>query len=124
MHSLDGMDEITTSAPTTIWHVKGTAVDKHILHPEDLGLARHEVEKLLGSSPENNAKDFFDILKGEGKSALRDFLLINAGVALFVAGAAASMKDGVAKARECIDSGSAKSFLDKYIRLSNSLQQV
>lgn len=119
VHGGDGTDEISIAAPTAVAAVEHGAVREFTIHPEDAGLPYHPFEKIAGGTPAENAKAFRALLDGEA-GAYRDAVLLNAAAALVVADKAGTLKDGVALARESIDSGAAKARLAAVARLSNS----
>jgi anthranilate phosphoribosyltransferase len=106
-----GMDEIAIHDETVVAEVTGEDIEEYTLEPEDLGLERAPVEAVAGGSPTENAADMTGILEGEVTGAKRDIILANAGAAIYVAGEADSLTDGVAAAREAIESGAAASKL-------------
>ena len=103
----DGLDEIGLHGETTAAEVDGGAVTPLTITPEDLGLDPAPVEAVAGGTPAENAAALEGIVTGEVTDARRDIVLANAGAALYVADAAESLADGVAAARESIDSGGA-----------------
>ncbi len=102
-----GLDEIAIHGETVVAEVTGTEIEEYTLTPADLGLDSYPIEAVAGSTPEANAADFEAIVSGELTGAKRDIILANAGAAIYIAGAAETLKDGVALARESIDSGAA-----------------
>ena len=102
-----GMDEIAIHDETVVAEVTGSEVEEYTLTPEALGLARAPVDAVAGGSPEENAADLEGILRGDVTGAKRDIILANAGAAIYVAGEADSLEDGVEVARQAIDSGAA-----------------
>lgn len=119
VHGGDGTDEISIAAPTAVAAVEHGTVREFTIHPEDAGLPYHPFEKIAGGTPAENAKAFRALLDGEA-GAYRDAVLLNAAAALVVADRASTLKDGVALARESIDSGAAKARLAAVARLTNS----
>ncbi|AEN05813.1 anthranilate phosphoribosyltransferase [Halolamina sp.] len=103
----DGMDEIALHGPTTVAEVDGETVEEYTITPEDIGLEQAPVEEIAGGTPEENAADLRGIVEGEVTGAKRDVILANAGAAIYVAGQADSIADGVELAAEAIDSGAA-----------------
>jgi anthranilate phosphoribosyltransferase len=108
-----GMDEIALHAPTTVAEVDGETITEYTLTPDDLGLESAPVEAIAGGSPEENAADMRAILTGEETGPKRDVILANAGAAVYVAGEADSIRDGVELAREAISSGAAARKLEE-----------
>ncbi len=114
--SEDGLDEISTSAATRVIEVKGDELHAYTLTPGDVGiaLAGRDYE---GGSPEENAQVTRSILEG-GQGPRADLALINAGAAIYVAGAAASIAEGVELARTTLAQGDAARALEGYVQAS------
>ena len=119
VHGSDGTDEITICGTTSVSAVENGAVRDFTIHPEDAGLAPHPFEAILGGTPSENAQAFRALLDG-APGAYRDAVLLNAAAALVVADKAGTLRDGVALAREAIDSGAAKAKVDALRRLTNA----
>ena len=102
-----GMDEITVHDETTVAEIEGGTVTEYTITPEDLGLETHPIEAVAGGTPAENAADLRALVEGDLTGAKRDIILANAGAAVYVAGEADSLTDGVAAAAEAIDSGAA-----------------
>jgi len=117
--SVDGLDEISVSAPTIIWQVDKTAIQEYLFDPQDLGLQNVDIKELQGGSPQDNARIIKQILEGE-TSAKTDMACVNAGAALYAAHCVPSIKEGYLLARETVTSGKANQVLNSYIELSNS----
>jgi anthranilate phosphoribosyltransferase len=118
-HGLDGLDEITTTAPTRVVELKGGALHAFELTPEAAGLSRSTPAALKGGEPGENAKALVGVLEG-AEGAYRDIGLINAGAALVIAGKAGSVKEGVALGAAAIRSGAARRTLDRLVAASNA----
>lgn len=118
VHGCDGMDELTTTGPTTVAELREGAVAVFELTPEQAGLPRAELNDLKGGDAGVNAQAIRDVIDG-ARGAFRDIVLLNAGAALVVGERAASIADGVERAAEAIDSGKAKAALEKLIAASN-----
>ena len=91
----------------------------YTLTPEQFGMARCTREDLRGGDPADNAKITRDILAGTDRGCRRDTVVLNAAAGLYVGGAVASLKEGVERAAELIDSGAAAATLDAYVAASN-----
>jgi len=113
VHAHNGIDEIALSATDT---VVIRALSDHevpyafhmLVHPEDGGLTPADLSHLQGGdTPETNAVILESVLEGREKGPRRDVVLLNAAAALEAAGLAGSLKDGVARALEAIESGAA-----------------
>lgn len=123
VHSRDGLDEISVSAPTRVCEVRDGEVHLFELTPEEIGLGRHTMEELGGGDAQRNAVIAREVLNGSG-GARHDVILANAGAALYVSGAAPSIAGGVVLARESILSGRAAAKLDELIHQSNTVGGV
>ena len=121
VHGSDGLDEITTTGPTSVAALENGKVRTFEVSPEDAGLPRAKPEALRGGNAEQNAKALLDVLKGKA-SAFRDVSILNAVAALIVAGQAKDMKAGAALAAKSIDSGEAEGRLDRLIAVSNDTE--
>jgi anthranilate phosphoribosyltransferase len=119
VHGSDGLDEITTSGPSSVAALADGKVTTFEIKPEDVGLAKAKPEDLRGGDAETNATALMDVLKGK-KGPFRDVAILNAAAALVVAGTAADLKEGVALAAKSIDSGEAEGRLDRLIAVSNA----
>jgi len=106
------------SAPTTICEFKDGWYKTYEITPEQFGLKRCTREDLAGGTPEENAQITRDILSGAERGPKRSTVLMNAGAAIYIGGAAGSLEDGVKKAAELIDSGKAQAVMEAYIRTS------
>lgn len=119
VHGADGIDEISTTGYTKISECRDGAVNTFYLHPSDIGLAKASAGALKGGSAQDNAKIIQRVLDGE-RGAPRDVVLLNAGASLFIAGAAASIEDGMKKAAAAIDGGRAKETLARLVAISTA----
>lgn len=119
VYGQDRLDEISASAPTTICELRDGYYRSMVITPEQFGLARGKKEELVGGTAEENARITREILKGKIQGTKRNAVLLNAGAAIYVAGKADSIEEGIRKAAEQIDNGSAEKILDAYIRESN-----
>ena len=118
-HGSDGLDEITTSGPTSIAALENGTVRTFEIRPEDIGLQQSKPEALRGGDAETNAKALLNVLKGE-KSAFRDVAIFNAAAALVVAGRAKDLKQAAALATKAVDSGDAGKRLERLVAVSNA----
>ena len=118
VYGMDKLDEISLSAPTKICIIKDGWYKTKTITPEEFGFERCTKEDLRGGTPAENAAITKAILSGE-KGHKRNAVLLNAGAALYIAGKAGSMKEGVELAAEIIDSGKALETLDKIVEVSN-----
>ena len=118
VHGSDGLDEITLTGPTFVAELKDGQVRSFEVRPEDAGLKPCRPEDLKGGDPEENAGVMRALLAGEA-GPIRDFVRLNAGAALIVAGRAASLKEGAELAARSIDSGKAGAALEHLVAISN-----
>ncbi len=112
------IDEITTVGKTYISEIKDGKVTSYYISPEDFGISLSTSEDIKGGLGDENAKITLSILKGE-KSPKRDIVVMNAGAAIYVAGLADTLAEGIKKAEEAIDSGKALDKLNALIEFSN-----
>jgi anthranilate phosphoribosyltransferase len=118
VHGLDGMDEITLTTETAIAEVAAGGVSARRFEPEDLGFNRCAMSDLHGGDAAGNAVIVRDILSGK-QGPKRDIVLLNAAFGLVAAGKSATLPEGVALAREAIDSGRARANLERLAALTN-----
>ncbi|MBM4019422.1 MAG: anthranilate phosphoribosyltransferase [Planctomycetes bacterium] len=119
VHSADGLDEISLGAPTHVAEVRGGAVACYDLAPEALGLPQAGREALRADSVQESAAAVRAVLAGE-RGPRRDVVLANAAAALYVAGVARDIHDGLRRAAAAVDSGAAAGVLELLVRLSHS----
>ena len=118
VHGSDGLDEITTSGPTSVTALEDGVVRNFEISPEDVGLPKVKPEALRGGDATTNAKALEEVLDGK-KTPYRDVALFNAAAALVVAGKANDIKSGFELATRALDSGEAEGRLDRLIVVSN-----
>lgn len=116
-HGHDGMDEITTTAPTDVVELRSGRVSHFTLEPEQVGLPRAKLEDLKGGDAAQNAEAIRQFLRG-AETPYRDIALFNAAAALIIAGKAADLRQGRARAAEAVDSGAALGVLEKLVNLT------
>ena len=115
----EGLDEISLCGPTKIWELKNGSVNSYSINPEDAGLARSS-GSILGGSKEENAKHIRNILEGH-TGPLLDVVLLNAAATIVVADMASTLKEGVLKARQAINSGAGTELLEELVGLTQML---
>jgi anthranilate phosphoribosyltransferase len=119
VHGADGLDEISTTGYTKISECRDGAVNTFYLHPSEVGLPKAAPAALRGGTPRDNALIIERVLAGERGEA-RDVVLLNAGAALFIAGVASSVEDGILHASRAIDRGDAKRTLEQLVLISTA----
>ena len=123
VHGPDGLDEISTTGYTKISECRDGSVNTFYLHPSDVRIPKASPETLRGGGADDNARIARDVLAGEA-GAPRDIVLLNAGAALFIAGAVSSISDGLVRAADALDSGRAADVLATLVRVSNASPEV
>jgi anthranilate phosphoribosyltransferase len=119
VHGADGIDEISTTGYTKVSECRDGAVHTFYIHPADFGVPKASPADLQGGDATRNAEIVRGVLSGAAGAA-RDVVLLNAGAALFVAGRAPSVRDGIALAATAIDQGAARATLDRMARGSHA----
>ena len=128
-----GLDELSTTGPSTVWIAADGVVSVAEFDPAALGLPRASIADLRGGDPAHNAEVARRVLAGQ-LGPVRDIVLLNAAAAMTAAGLsggpavgtsgdvlAKALGDGLARAADAIDSGAAAALLDRWIRVSNRL---
>lgn len=118
VYGMDGLDEISMSAPTSVCEVRNGDFKKYMIEPEQFGMIRCAKEELLGGTPEENAQITRSILQGV-KGPKRDAVILNSAAAIYIADFGITLEEAIVKAQHIIDSGKALEQLEKFIRLSN-----
>ncbi|MFP7736738.1 anthranilate phosphoribosyltransferase [Priestia aryabhattai] len=114
VHGLDGMDEISISAPTDIYMIRGGKIDSMRFDPRSLGIDYVPHKDIRGGDTKQNRDTLFNLFEGE-KGAIRNIACINAGATIMLGGKAKDLKEGMLIAEQTIDSGLAKSKLRELI---------
>ncbi len=120
VHGADGLDEVSTTGPTTVFQVENGSVLKNRWLPSDFGVPTSSLEELEGGDAETNAGLIRVLLEGE-PGARRDVVIANTAAALLVAQRATDLKMGAALAAESIDSGAARRKLESLIEFAARL---
>jgi anthranilate phosphoribosyltransferase len=120
VYGRDGMDEVSLGAATLVGEYHNGAISEYEIHPEDFGLTMASNRTLRVETPAQSKALLLAVLDNEPGPA-RDIVLLNAGVALYAAGVAPTMADGVALAREALASGRARSRLDQFVERTRAL---
>jgi len=119
VHSEDGMDEISISAPTTVAELKDGEVTTYTISPEDFGYSSASISELKVESSDESLAMIQSVLDNKA-SAAHDIVCLNAGAAIYVSGLAESHKQGVELAQKAIAEGKAQVILDSLIKASHS----
>jgi anthranilate phosphoribosyltransferase len=127
----DGLDELSTTAPTDIWEFAapgatsgvGSSASQHVrryvVDALDLGVPRATMEELRGGDAQHNARVVRQVLAGE-HGAQRDIVVLNAAAGLMAAGIAQDLTEGVKTAGAVIDEGRAQTVLEGLVKISRS----
>lgn len=119
VHGEDGLDEISTTAPTKIAEVRGTEIsERTVTASDDFGLPQADASELAGGDRDECALILQRVLEGQ-HGARRDIVLANAAAALVAAGRVDDFRAGVAVATESIDSGAARDKLQQFVDFTN-----
>lgn len=119
VYGQDSLDEISMCAPTSVCEIRDGKFTSYEITPEQFGYERCEKGALTGGTPAENAEITKAILKGEEKGTKRQAVCLNAGAALYIAGKAASIEEGVKLAESLIDSGAALKKLGEFVEETN-----
>jgi len=120
VYGQDRLDEISMCAPTSVCEIRDGKFTSYEITPEQFGYTRCEKDALKGGTPRENAEITKAILNGADKGPKRQAVCLNAGAALYIAGKAATMEQGVRMAEELIDSGAAQKKLEEFVKESNA----
>jgi anthranilate phosphoribosyltransferase len=123
VHGADGLDEISTTGYTKVSEARDGAVNTFYLHPSDVGLPKASPEQLRGGDAAENARIARAVLDGAPGPA-RDIVLLNAGASLLIAGAAATIDEGIRAAAAALDDGRAATALQRLAALSNAAAEA
>ena len=121
VHGNDGLDEITISNTTRVCEIRDGKLIKYDLDPRDYGMELAELSSVVGGTAQENAQITMDILQGK-PGPCRDIVLLNAGCALYTIQKAASIEEGIALAKDSIDSGKALKKLNEFKAFTHSIQ--
>ena len=121
VHGDDGLDEITLTGPTQVAELKHGFVTEFRIEPKQFGLDTAPIESIRATDKDASKAMVLSVLENVPGPA-RDIVLLNAGAAIYVAGVAADLWGGVAKAREMIESGRARAKLDELVKFTSAIE--
>lgn len=121
VHS-NGLDEIALDAPSDVVELKDGQISEYQVSPEDFGISTRSCEALTAESPEASLKLIKQSLN-EPDSAAADLVSLNAGAAIYAAGVATSLSNGVMMAQDAISAGLADERLKELVRISNLMAE-
>ncbi|MEG2032311.1 MAG: anthranilate phosphoribosyltransferase [Janthinobacterium sp.] len=120
VYGRDNMDEVSLGAATMVGELINGEIREYEIHPEDFGMSMIASRNLkVADSAESKAK-MMEALRGE-PGAAADIVALNAGTALYAAGVASSIEDGLARARTAVSSGAALAKLDQFVQVTQQL---
>jgi anthranilate phosphoribosyltransferase len=117
VHSEDGLDEISISAPTHVAELRDGTVRRLTLIPEDVGLARHPLDALRVDGVQDSLTKMREALTGHA-GPVRDIVAFNAGAGIYTAGLAKNLNEGVARALQAMTNGSPLRVLEQLVTFS------
>jgi anthranilate phosphoribosyltransferase len=123
VYGMNGMDEISLSGETMIGELIDGEVKEYVVHPSDFGLPVYDSRVLKVANKEESVQCIQRAL-GNEDGPVRDVVLLNAGAALHCAGVAASVADGVKRAREAVASGKAKARLEQFVAVTQKVKKA
>ena len=118
---MDGLDEISASDKTYVCEFRDGWFKEYEIEPEDFGYKKCDKSELEGGTPEENAEITRNILNGTLRDGKRNAVCSNAGAAIYVAGKADSLAEGIKIAEETIDSGKAIERMNEIVAFSNQI---
>jgi len=116
----DGMDELSLGAATLVGELRDGVVREYEVHPEDFGIAMSASRNLRVADAAESKAILLGVLDNKPGPA-RDIVALNAGAALYVAGVADSIEDGIVRAREAITDGRAAARLQSFVETTRRL---
>ena len=123
VYGMNGMDEISLSGETLVGELKDGEVREYLVHPSDFGLPVYDSRVLRVANTAESVQCIQRALADED-GPVRDIVLLNAGAALYCAGVAASVAEGVKRGREAVSSGRAAAKLSQFVKVSNRFRPV
>ncbi|HZK62390.1 MAG TPA: hypothetical protein VFC41_09945, partial [Anaerovoracaceae bacterium] len=123
IYGCDGMDEATLTTNTKVVEIDNGILKSYDLIPEELGLEKCNMEELTGGEAAENAAITLNILNGSEKGAKKNVVVLNAAIALYIAGKGTSIKECIPVAAELIESGAAMRKLEEFVKLSDEVLQ-
>jgi anthranilate phosphoribosyltransferase len=121
VHGLDSLDEISISGETLVGELVKGEINEYVLHPSQFGLELYDRRAIQVNTVEESKAMILAVLENQPGPAL-NIVLLNAGAAIYVAGAAKSLKAGIEHAREALASGAAKQKLDEFVAHTQKLK--
>lgn len=120
VHSSDGMDELSISAPTYVTELDNGKISQFVVSPDDAGLNTHDLKLIKGGDAKFNANKMRQLFDGQETGAYFDIVIFNTAAALLVAGKVNSLQEGAVMAKNVIENGSVSTKLQELVVVTNS----
>jgi anthranilate phosphoribosyltransferase len=120
VYGRDGMDEVSLGAATMVGELKNGEITEYEIHPEDFGMVMASNRSLKVETAEQSKAMLLGVLDNQA-GAPKDIVILNAGAALYAANVTDSMQAGLERARQAIESGAAKTILEKLVAVTHRL---
>ena len=120
-YGLEGLDEISISGPTLVGELANGEIREYEVHPSQFGLELYDRRAIQVANVEESKAQILAVLQNEQGPAL-NIVLLNAGAAIYVAGRAKSISEGITHARRVIASGEAKAKLDEFVAATSQFK--
>lgn len=121
VHGMNGLDEISLSGETMVGELRNGEVHEYVVHPSDFGMPVYDSRVMKVANREESVRCIRRAFANED-GPIRDIVLLNAGAALYCAGVAASIVDGVKQSREAVASGAAARKLEQFVAATQKLR--
>lgn len=119
IHGYGGMDEFSTLGETRVSEIKNGKISSYAFHFESVNVPSADLSAIAGGDIETNKNILLSVLSGT-KSSARDIVVLNSGAAIYVAGLSDTIGDGIERAMEAIDDGSASKKLNDLVECSHA----
>jgi anthranilate phosphoribosyltransferase len=123
VYGLDGLDEISISGETLVGELTGGEINEYRIHPSDFGMEVYDRRAIQVNSVDESKEMILAVL-GNQPGPARSIAALNAGAAIYVCGAATTLKAGIERALKVIDSGEARKKLDEFVSFTKKLKPV
>jgi len=121
VYGLEGLDEISISGPTAVGELANGEIREYEIHPSQFGLELYDRRAIQVNTVEESKAMILAVLQNQPGPAL-NIVVLNAGAAIYIAGHAKSLQDGIERARRVIASGEAKAKLDDFVAATNQFR--
>ena len=122
VHGLDGLDEISISGETLVGELVNGQVNEYVIHPSQLGLELYDRRAIQVNTVEESKAMIQAVLDNQPGPA-HNIVAMNAGAAIYVAGLAKTLKDGITRASQTISSGAAKQKMEEFVAFTKNFKK-